>query len=60
MELSKDMACLWSEVISESFLNHVMLITGVPCTLQDNSRGSPVFTRCKDSSLVVNVGTSVN
>lgn len=57
-EPSKDIMFLSLETISEPSFNHVMRISGLPCTLQDSFRGWPVCSTLEGSSFITNEGAS--
>lgn len=59
VDSTKDILCLLLSLISLSFANHVILIGGVPVTLQASWVASPFFKSCDGSNFSTNVAGSV-
>ena len=59
VDSTKDILCLLLSLISLSFANHVILIGGVPVTLQASWVASPFFNSCDGSNFSTNVAGSV-
>lgn len=59
VDSTKDIVCLLLSLISLSFANHVILIGGVPVTLQANWVASPFFRSCDGSNFSTKVAGSV-
>lgn len=59
VDSTKDILCLLLSLISLSFANQVILIGGVPVTLQASWVASPFFNNCDGSSFSTNVAGSV-
>lgn len=59
VDSTKDILCLLLSLISLSLANHVILIGGVPVTLQVNWLASPFFNNCDGSNFSTNVAGSV-
>lgn len=58
VDSTKVILCLLLSLISLSFANHVILIGGVPVTLQASWVASPFFNNCDGSNLSTNVAGS--
>lgn len=59
VDSTKDILCLLLSLISLSFANQVILIGGVPATLQASWVASPFFNSCDGSNFSTNVAGSV-
>lgn len=59
VDSTKDILCLLLSLTSLSFANHVILIGGVPVTLQPSWVESPFFKSCDGSNFSTNVAGSV-
>lgn len=59
VDSAKDILCLLLSLISLSFANHVILIGGVPVTLQASWVASPFFNSCDSSNFSINLAGSV-